>query len=117
MIKALIPYLLDTATNGLTLGIGFPAARRAIFNVSFVAAAANTPTVTTVNFAAGVSSGDLAAITSGTTVARMIDIDGLLLCSGSGNLIFYGKAEVANSTAKFLDGGSVVAFQIVGQTV
>jgi hypothetical protein len=110
-IKAMIPYALDFANSaGITLGVTFPAARRAYFQCAF-----STPNpVLTAIYAAGI---DLAAVTSGTTVMRMFAVDGQLFCSGSGNLIFYAKAELANSTAKILDGGFVVAWNIGPQAI
>jgi hypothetical protein len=43
---------------------------------------------------------------------RMFAVDGQLFCSGSGNLIFYAKAEVADATAKILDGGQIIVWNM-----
>lgn len=112
--RASIPYMCDAATGGIIIGCNFPAARRVGIKASFSpAAAAAADTLTAVN-AAGV---DIAAITSGTAAPRYIQIEGMLECSGSGRLVFYGKSELANTTARVLDGAHVIAWNIGSMTL
>ena len=115
-IRGVLNYTLDNGnSNGITIGLQFPAARRANFQAGFTAAAVLGPALTNVAMA-GTTSGvgtNLAVITSGTNAMRGIFIDGTLLCSGSGHLIFFGAAEVANSTAKVLDGSHLIAWNVM----
>jgi hypothetical protein len=48
-----------------------------------------------------------------------VNIDGVLLASGSGNLMFYGASEViaTGSGPKFLDGGSVMVWHMGNKAV
>jgi hypothetical protein len=112
MIAAVLPYNLDTAASGMRLGLLFPAARRATLAIYAEVAAVGTFTVTNVS-----TSGGSVLITSGTTVTRVIKVDGVLLASGSGNFLFYGGSEVANGTARVLDGASVIAWNLGPQAV
>lgn len=114
-IRGNIAYALDGNSNGITIGLSFPAARRAYFVARMQAAAAGAlaaPTLTAIQAA-----GDLAAFTSGTVAVRYLDFDGMLVCSGSGNFFPYAKAEVANATAKALDGSHVIAWNMGTITV
>jgi hypothetical protein len=114
LFQGMIAYACNNgAANGITIGVSFPAARRAHFKARFTAAAAtNADALTSINAA-----GDLFAVTSGTTVARYAAVDGMLLCSGQGNMIFYGKAENANSTAQVLDGSHLIVWVPGSQAV
>jgi hypothetical protein len=114
-IQARIPYSLENTSAALTIGLSFPAARRAYFQ-GFMqpagAAALAAPVLTAIQ-----AVGDLAVWTSGTAATRTLVVDGYLLCSGSGKLVFYGKSEAANLTAKVLDGGSIICWNIGAITV
>ena len=125
-IDAMIPWLLDTATAGITIGLSFPAARRFNFHAKIgpVAAAGGITVLTGIPGAVAVTAPASGAgmpimvITSGTAgVQRMMHLEGQLLCSGSGNLLFYGQAEVSNTTAKVLDGGHVIAWNIASLAI
>lgn len=108
--RAQIPYSCNNgAANGLTIGLNFPAARRVGIKAQFTPAAATPADAITAQNAANV---DLAVIISGTTIPRYLNIDGMLLCSGSGNLVFYGKSETANATAQVLDGAHVIVWNM-----
>lgn len=113
-INALLVYSLSAAAGGITLGVAFPAARRATFHVvaSLTAGQATAPAgfFSVYNLGGSVNAADIATIISGTTVPRMIQINGALVCSGSGNLIFYAKSEVAGDTTKILENSSILAF-------
>lgn len=105
-----IPYSCNNGNaNGLTVGLIFPAARRVGIKAQFTPAAAVPADAITAQNAAGV---DLAVITSGTTIPRYINIDGMLLCSASGRMVFYGKAETAGATAQILDGAHVIVWNM-----
>jgi hypothetical protein len=95
--------------------MSFPAARRAWFNgivPQAGGAAAIAPTLTSFTAA-----GDFYVVTSGTAAARTYQLDGDLICSGSGNFFFYAKAEVANATAKVLEGASIICWNMGTVTV
>lgn len=113
-MQAWFPYLLDTATAGITVGIQFPAARRAQGMVVASVAAALTPGVTFVQSLLSTSGVglQLVAITSGTAVTRFFKVEADFLVSGSGNLLWWARAEVGGSTAKLLDGCEVVLWKI-----
>jgi hypothetical protein len=111
-IRAALPYNFDGNSAGIRIGLLFPAARRANFRAITETAAVGTVTSNVIT-----ASGGSVLVTSGTTVERNMTIDGVLLCSGSGNLIFYGASEVANLTARVLDGGSVIAWNLGPQAV
>jgi hypothetical protein len=116
-IRAVIPWSLDSAAGGINIGIAtFPAARYAYFRGHFTQAAA-APALA-MQTTGRQSSGDIMQITSGTAGAiRYLEIAGELLCSGSGNLIFDAKAEVANTTAKVMDGGYVIAWNVGARAI
>lgn len=117
-IRALIPYILDLSTAGLTLGLVFPAARRAYFNCAFVAAAASPGAPALTAITGDLATRDLAAVTSGTAgIARFFHVDGTLFCSGSGQFLFYARAETANQTSKIADGGSIVCWNMGAQAI
>jgi len=113
-IKANIPVLLDANSNGFTLGLTFPAARRcSLLGVTFQGAAASAFAQTSINMVNTPATGtNIFVITSGTAAVRPIWLDITLECSGSGNLLFYGQAEVANATAKVVEGGNLIAWQV-----
>jgi hypothetical protein len=57
-------------------------------------------------------------ITSGTAgVRRWMEIQGMLLCSGSGRLMFYGANEGNSGTNRVLDGGTVIIWNTGTVTV
>lgn len=120
MIDGIFPYLLDAAAYGITLGVNFPAARRAMFQTSFIAAAvapgAGVMTMLIGDGVGGVAARTLAVVTSGTTLPRYLVVKGTLLCSGSGNLVWWGAGET-NTTGKFLDGCSVIVWHMGSVTV
>ena len=62
-------------------------------------------------------SGSSVLVTSGTTVEQMMCVEGTLLASGSGNFLFYGASEAANLTARFLDGGQIIVWNLGTATV
>ncbi len=107
-VSMTLPYRFDAAANGMRLGLLFPAARRASFmatmdqGISAVAA-------TNVRL---VGAGAELFVGSGTAVADHIQIDGTLICSGSGNLMVYGRADSAGATGLVLDGASVIVWNI-----
>jgi hypothetical protein len=112
-IRAVLPYRLDGNSNGIRIGLFFPAARRASFGVvAQNTVDGGTPMLSTIR-----ASGNSALITSGTTVDSHCIIDGVLLCSGAGNLMFFGASETANATARFMDGGSVIVWNLGPQAV
>ena len=114
-IKAFIPWTLDGNSNGITIGLNFPAARRAYFRGSMGTPnqAAFLPIVLT----GLIATGDLMVVTTGTVATRYLEIDGTLLLSGSGPLVLHGRAEVANATAKVLDGASLLIWNMGAQAV
>jgi hypothetical protein len=111
-IRAVIPYRMDSNSGGIRIGLLFPAARRANFRAITETAAVGTVTTNVIT-----SSGGSVVVTSGTTVERNMTIDGVLLCSGSGNLMFYGGAEAAGLSARVLDGASIVMWHVGNQAV
>jgi hypothetical protein len=114
-IKATIPVVLDNGnSNGFTLGFIFPAVKKCVIvGVSKQLGAAVAMDSTSVNLTPqGASATQIAVITSGTTVCQPIEWDGYIACTGSGNLMFYGRAETANATAKVLEGGNIIAWNL-----
>jgi hypothetical protein len=112
-IKFKLPYNLTGSSNGIRIGLLFPAARTARFGVhSLDLAGAATPLFSIIKKGGPLS----VLITSGTATAFLI-IDGVLLCSGSGNLIPFIGSEVANATAQVMPGGTVIAWNLGAMTV
>jgi len=109
-IHASIPWTLDGNSNGITLGMSFPAARRAWFS-GIVPQAAGVATIA-LSLTAFTAAGDFFSVTSGTAAARTYVLDGDIICSGSGNFFFYAKAEIANATAKVLEGASIICWNM-----
>lgn len=115
-LKGAINFTLDSGSQGITIGLQFPAARRAKFNGWVPAQVVNPdpPTLTGITMN-GTTSGvgtNFGVWTSGTALGRVMMFDGELLCSGSGNLIFFGLSESANTTGKILEGSHVIAWNI-----
>jgi hypothetical protein len=107
-IHAQIPYLLDAATTGIRIGMNFPSARRATFTVCLThSLAVGANAVTGIPFAGAVDF----LITSGTAAPRLCQIDGNLVLSAAGNLVFYAAGESA-ATAKILEGANVIVWNI-----
>lgn len=109
-IAGTVAWTLDGNSNGITIGLSFPAARRAWFTGVISQAAAAAPIAP--HLTAIVAAGDMMAITSGTALPRYLEIAGEIMLTGTGNLAVYGKSEVANATAKVLDGGSLIAWNM-----
>lgn len=112
--RAVINYSLDSPTNGIRIGLKFPAARRANFRIIGETAGVGTPLVhTEINV-----DGGSVLYTSGTANSpRSIAIDGTLLCSASGRLVFFGANELNSGTTRVLDGSHFVAWNIGTHTV
>jgi hypothetical protein len=89
----------------------FPAARRSIFKYTYNDAAGGPSSVS-------LQSAGSVLITSGTAgVRRWMEIQGMLLCSGSGRLMFYGANEGNSGTNRVLDGGTVIIWNTGTVTV
>lgn len=109
-VAGTVAWTLDGNSNGITIGLTFPAARRAWFTgviAQAAAAAAIAPHLTAI-----VTQGDLMAITSGTALPRYLEIAGEIMITAPGNLAVYGKAEISNATAKALDGGALIVWNM-----
>jgi hypothetical protein len=114
-VKATICYALDGNSNGLFVGINFPAARRAAFSTRWPGSQLGAETVSGTAFggATAIAGGELFSVASATAlVDRWAEIDGILMASGSGNLMFYGRSEVAGATAKILGGSNIIMWNI-----
>jgi hypothetical protein len=114
-VKATICYALDGNSNGLFVGINFPAARRAAFSTRWPGSQLGAETVSGTAFggATAIAGGELFSVASATAlVDRWAEIDGILMASGSGNLLFYGRSEVAGATAKILGGSNIIMWNI-----
>jgi hypothetical protein len=115
-VKAAIVYRLDGNSNGINVGISFPAARRAAFSIAWPGSVLNAQltAASAVGIATAIpASVDLFQISSGTAgVDRWAEIDGTLLCTGTGKLVFYARAEVAAATAKIMEGSNVIVWQM-----
>ena len=112
-VRAILPYRLDSGTSGIRLGLLFPAARRALFLLqgqAGVDAAALQSQVIRV-------SGGSILLATGTAVDAWLAVEGVLLCSGSGNLMFFGATELAGATARVQDGGNVTVWNMGPHTV
>jgi len=113
-LKATVVFTNDSNTAGLTVGIQFPAARRATFLSAGPVSGALQASV----FAAGgtgTTSGDgidLISTTTGTTVSRQLEIEGTLLCSGSGAIQFYQKSELNGTTSRIMEGSSIIVWNM-----
>lgn len=119
-IKAEIGWQLGANSSALTLGLSFPACRRAGFQaVASQGAAAGA--VAGAAFAGvavpGGTGTSVMAITSGTVAPRYVSINGQLLCSGSGNLIFWVMPEVTSGLVNILDGSSIIVWNMGTVTV
>jgi len=108
-IQARIPFMLDSNSGGLRIGLLFPAARRAVFKLRADNAAtggaeiANTVTV----------SGGSLNVTSGTTIPMWAAVDGVLICTTPGNLLWFsGNESGTNTTSKVLEGASIICWDM-----
>lgn len=106
-IRALLPVTLTGNSNGIRVGILFPAARRSRFTALFPQGGDGiAPLMSTLR-----ASGNSILVTSA-TVTTMILIEGLLLATGSGNLMFFGASETANVTSMVAMGGHVIVWNL-----
>jgi hypothetical protein len=103
--KAVLPYVFDNATNGMRLGVLFPAARRA--TIQIVSDSLSGP-IGTLQVSVLTGPNQSILFTSGTTVTRTLLIDGQLVCSQPGNFMFFGANEGNSGTTKILDGATMV---------
>jgi hypothetical protein len=114
-IEAQFVYSFDTATSCMSFGMAFPAIRRA--NVQWLGqgAAAVTFGRTGVNVAAqAAGSTNILAITSGTTVAQIAEVRGIIWVTAPGNLLWNARAEVANGTARVHSASTISVWSISG---
>lgn len=108
-----VNWSTDSNTAGITVGISFPAARRAIFMVAAQPATV-TPVLAVVSVT-GQGSGvgfDLFAVTSGTANARISTVEGNLIATGSGNLLLFARTKVQSASCRVLDGSNIVVWKI-----
>jgi hypothetical protein len=103
-----MPYTLDNATNGIRIGLLFPAARRATIQVIHDTVTGPATTSQTTITAGGQS----VLITSGTTVQRGMTFDGMLVTTGTGQLMFFSANELNSGTTKVLDGGFIILWTL-----
>jgi len=113
-IQATIPVALGGNSNGMTIGMMFPAVWRCELQiVSTQLGAAIAIAATNIDLGAvAAGSTALAVITSGTVAVRALEIDGYFAMTSTGTLLFYGLAEVANTAGKIMNGANIVAWNI-----
>jgi hypothetical protein len=102
-------YKMHNASLGPRLGMLFPAARTAVmaFRGPFAGALA-TPGEAYIR-----SSTQSVVITSGATISGLnMILDGTLLCTANGNLMFFSMNELASGTTVFLEGSFLVVWTL-----
>ena len=112
-VRGRIKYKFDGSSSGIRLGVSFPAARGAFWNLlarALAAAGAEALTGVTGTF-------NLLWTSGATTTSQFVILDGILLCSGSGKLIFFGASEVASGSAFVLPGSWAAVWDIGGAAI
>jgi hypothetical protein len=104
-IRAVIPYKLHNATNGIRVGMLFPAVRNAVISVVADTGAALTQTFLR-------QGGNSVLVTSGTLSGRNLLFDGHILCSGSGNLMLFSANEGNSGTTVVQEGAYIVVWTL-----
>jgi hypothetical protein len=107
--RAFMPYSLDSPTNGIRIGLLFPAARRAVVVVNHDALAGPVTTPAQTVITAG---GQSVLITSGTVADRAMYFEGLLITSATGQLMFFAANELNSGTSQILDGGHIIVWTL-----
>lgn len=105
-LRAIFPFQASHATAGVRVGLLFPAAVRAIFVVGYPSSG--------IGLSQGIisASGQSVLSTTGTAAEMVVTFDGSIVCSGSGNLMFFGATELANTTSRLHSGGSVIVWDV-----
>jgi uncharacterized membrane protein len=109
-----LPWRTGSTTAGLRVGLLFPAAITAAFNVDMT----NSSDGTTYYHSGLINaSGD--SVVNPSAPTQNLDlacvIEGTLLCSGSGKIMVYGAGEVATASAsapRFRQGGNGICWAI-----
>jgi hypothetical protein len=111
-VEGQLMFKIDGNSNGIRLGINFPASRRARWNIIAAPLAGGAQALTQITGTVNM------LFTSGTTLTQPLTIlDGTLILSGTGNMIFFGASEVANASALVMPGSYVIVYDIGALTV
>jgi hypothetical protein len=101
-------YKMHNASLGPRLGMLFPAARTAVIAVRGPFAGANAVQEAYIR-----NSTQSVVVTSGATISgQNLVLDGTLLCTANGNLMFFSMNELASGTTVFLEGSYLVVWTL-----